>query len=384
MRFIHTADWHLGRIFHGVYLTEDQAHVLEQLLDLVKETRAEALLVSGDIYDRAVPPPEAIKLLDDVVSRLVLGLKIPVVLIAGNHDSPSRLGFASRLLAAQNFYMISLLSPHPEAIILEDRHGPVHLYAFPYAELAVAREYLQAEHLHDHQAAMQHCCELVRGSQSPGRRQILLAHAFVSGGEESESERPLSVGGAGCVEAGCFDGFHYVALGHLHRPQAIGPGQVHYAGSLLKYSFSEAPHTKSVNLVEMDAAGVRKVERLLLTPRHDVRCIQGTLKEILGTEPDPAGRRDYLKVTLLDREPVLDAMGKLRMVYPNVLQIERPHLFDTGEVQGSGGDHRHLSDIDLFRAFFHQVTGMELTPEQTEAYASIVEQLRQREREAGP
>jgi DNA repair protein SbcC/Rad50 len=140
MRFIHTADWHLGRIFHGVYLTEDQAHVLEQLLDLVKETQAEALLVSGDIYDRAVPPPEAIKLLDDVISRLVLGLKIPVVLIAGNHDSPSRLGFASRLLAAQNFYMISLLSPHPEAIILEDRHGPIHLYAFPYAEPAVARE----------------------------------------------------------------------------------------------------------------------------------------------------------------------------------------------------------------------------------------------------
>jgi exonuclease SbcD len=115
-----------------------------------------------------------------------------------------------------------------------------------------------------------------------------------------------------------------------------------------------------------------------------VRCIQGTSKEILGTEPDPRGRRDYLKVTLLDREPVLDAMGKLRMVYPNVLQIERPHLFDTGEVQGSGGDHRRLSDLDLFRAFFHQVTGMELTPEQTEAYASIVEQLRQREREAGP
>jgi exonuclease SbcD len=384
MRFIHTADWHLGRIFHGVYLTEDQAHVLEQLLDLVKETRAEALLVSGDIYDRAVPPPEAIKLLDDVVSRLVLGLKIPVVLIAGNHDSPHRLGFASRLLAAQNFYMVSLLSPHPEAIILEDRHGPVHLYAFPYAEPAVAREHLQAEHLHDHQAAMRYCCELVQGSQSPGRRQILLAHAFVSGAEESESERPLSVGGAGCVEASCFDGFHYVALGHLHRPQAIGAGQVHYAGSLLKYSFSEAPHTKSVNLVEMDAAGVRKVERLPLTPLNDVRCIQGTLKEILETEPDPAGRRDYLKVTLLDREPVLDAMGKLRLVYPNVLQIDRPHLFEDGVIQGGGGDHRHLTDLDLFRAFFHQVTGTELTPEQTEAYVSIVEQLRQREREAGP
>ena len=384
MRFIHTADWHLGRIFHGVYLTEDQAHVLEQLVDLVKETRAEALLVSGDIYDRAVPPPEAINLLDEVISRLVLGLKIPVILIAGNHDSPSRLGFGSRLLAAQRLHVISLLSPDPEPIILEDRHGPIHLYAFPYAEPAVARECLQAENLHDHQAAMRFCCELVRGSQSPGIRRILLAHAFVSGGEESESERPLSVGGAGCVEAGCFDGFHYVALGHLHRPQAIGSGQIHYAGSLLKYSFSEASHTKSVTLVEMDGAGIQKVERLPLTPRCDVRCIQGTIAEILGTEPDPEVRRDYLKVTLLDREPVLDAMGKLRLLYPNVLQIERPHLFDAGEIQGSGGDHRHLSDVDLFRAFYHQVTGTELTPEQTEAYAHTVEQLRQREREAGP
>jgi len=382
MRFIHTADWHLGRIFHGVYLTEDQTHVLEQLIDLVKETGAEALLVSGDVYDRAVPPPEAINLMDDVISRLVLNLKIPVILIAGNHDSPSRLGFASRLLAAQNLHVISQLSPDPEPIILEDRHGPIQVYAFPYAEPTVARESLQAEDISDHQTAMRYCCDLVRGSQSAGIRRILLAHAFVSSGEVSESERPLSVGGAGCVEAGCFDGFHYVALGHLHRPQAIGPGPIHYAGSLLKYSFSEASHTKSVTLVEMDAAGVQKVERLPLTPRCDVRCIQGMLAEILGTEPDPEGRRDYLKVTLLDREPVLDAMGKLRMLYPNVLQIERPHLFETGEIQGSGGDHRHLSDIDLFKAFYQQVTGTELTPEQTEAYAQIVDQLRQQEREA--
>ncbi len=384
MRFIHTADWHLGRIFHGVYLTEDQAHVLGQLIDLVKETRAEALLISGDIYDRAVPPPEAINLLDDVISRLVLGLKIPVVVIAGNHDSPSRLGFASRLLAAQNLHVIGLLSPHPEPIILEDRHGPIQVYAFPYAEPAVARESLQADNLHDHQSTMRYCCDLVRGSRSSGIRQILLAHAFVSGGEESESERPLSVGGAGCVEARCFEGFHYMALGHLHRAQSIGPGHIHYAGSLLKYSFSEASHTKSVTLVEMDGAGVRKVERLPLTPRCDVRCIAGTLQEILGTEPDPERSRDFLKVTLLDREPVLDAMGKLRLLYPNVLQIERPHLFEAGEIRGSAGDHRHLSDIELFKAFFHQVTGQEMTPEQTEAYAGIVEQLRQREREAGP
>jgi DNA repair protein SbcD/Mre11 len=382
MLFIHTADWHLGRIFHGVYLTEDQAYVLEQLVALVRETGAKALLVSGDIYDRAVPPPEAINLLDDVISRMVLELKVPVILIAGNHDSPSRLGFGSRLLAAQKLHVISVLSPHPEPIILEDRHGPIQVYAFPYAEPAFARESLQAEHLHDHQTAMRYCCELVLGSQSPGIRKILLTHAFVSGGEESESERPLSVGGAGCVEAACLEGFHYVALGHLHRPQAIGPGHIHYAGSLLKYSFSEASHTKSVTLVEMDAAGVRKVERLPLTPRCDVRCLQGTLTEILGAEPDPERRRDYLKVTLLDREPVLDAMGKLRMLYPNVLQIERPHLFDAGEIQGSGGDHRQLSDIDLFRAFFHQVTGEEMTSEQTEAYAQVVDQLRQREREA--
>jgi len=383
MRFIHTADWHLGRIFHGVHLTDDQAYVLDQLVDLVRETGAEALLVSGDIYDRAVPPPEAINLLDDVISRLVLGLEIPVILIAGNHDSPSRLGFGSRLLAVQRLHVISLLSPHPEPIILEDRHGPVQVYAFPYAEPAVAREQLQTEDLHDHQAAMHYCCNLTRGSQSPGIRKVLLAHAFVSGGEESESERPLSVGGAGSVEAGCFDGFHYVALGHLHRPQAIGPGHIHYAGSLLKYSFSEAEHIKSVTLVDMDADGVQKVERLPLTPRGDVRCIAGTLQEILGAEPDPERSRDFLKVTLLDREPVLDAMGKLRMLYPNVLQIERPHLFEAGEIKGSAGDHRHLSDIDLFRAFFHQVTGQELTAEQTEAYASIVEQLRQQEREAG-
>lgn len=384
MRLIHTADWHLGRIFHGVHLTEDQAHVLDQLVELARETRPDALLVAGDVYDRAVPPPEAVTLLDEVLFRLVLDLEVPVVLIAGNHDSPDRLGFAARLLAGEGLHVFSSLSDDPGRVTLRGRYGPVHIYALPYAEPAVFRERLDCEEISDHNTAMFAMVDRVRRVHPTGERSILMAHAFVLGGEESESERPLSVGGAGTVGANCFKGLDYVALGHLHRPQGAGDDRIHYSGSLLKYAFSEASHTKSVNLLEMDAKGSCNIERIRLTPRRDVRCIEGTLKEVLKGEQGGESREDYLMVTLLDREPILDAMGKLRSVYPNVLHMERPHLTAFGEVRGNIGDHRALSDAELFGAFFCQVTGEEINEEQAQAYASVVDDLRRRERETEP
>jgi exonuclease SbcD len=204
----------------------------------------------------------------------------------------------------------------------------------------------------------------------------------VAGGLESESERPLSVGGASTVNAACFDGFHYVALGHLHRPQTAGDDRIHYAGSLLKYSFSEVDHIKSVNLVEMDAAGDCQVERISLTPRRDVRRIEGYLADILKGPDAGEHRDDYIMVTLLDTGAILDAMGKLREVYPNVLHIERPFLMTGGQVRGPHTDHRQLNESDLFSQFFSQITGENLTEEQSAALASILDGLRRRQREA--
>src|SRR4051794_40817170 len=210
MRFIHTADWHLGRLFHGVHLTNDQHHALMQLVELVKQERPDAVLVAGDIYDRAIPPPEAVELLDEVLCRLVIDLKIPVVLIAGNHDSPQRLNFGSRLLANRRLYVTGNLPAKCESVVFADEHGPVHVYAVPYCEPMLVRQCLECEDVVDHDSAMRALVARIGTTHPSGERKILMAHAFVAGGAECESERPLSVGGAGTVDAASLGGFDYV------------------------------------------------------------------------------------------------------------------------------------------------------------------------------
>jgi exonuclease SbcD len=212
---------------------------------------------------------------------------------------------------------------------------------------------------------------------------VLIAHAFVAGGTPSESERPLQVGGAGRVGAGRFRGFDYVALGHLHRPQQVGSPRVHYSGSLLKYSFEESPQPKSVNVVELAADGACHIERVPLLPRRDVRCVRGELAELLGGPPSGESADDYLHVTLLDRAPAHDALGRLRDVYPNVLQLE--HALQPGAPDvARHGDHRRLDEHVLFGRFFAEVTGDALNEAETRAFADALERFRARQREAMP
>jgi exonuclease SbcD len=315
---------------------------------------------------------------------LVLGFEVPVVLIAGNHDSPHRLGFGSRLLAAQRLHIFGAFAAEAAPVIIEDRAGPVFIYGVPYTEPPVVRECLQCDTVQDHDAAMAAVIARLRRTHPAARRSVLVAHAFVGGGLECESERPLSVGGVGAVDCARFEGFDYVALGHLHQPQSVGKDSIRYAGSLLKYSFSEANHTKSVSLVDMDAWGQCRVERISLTPHRDVRRLEGHLAGLLAGPPSGHNPLDYLMVTLLDTSAILDAIGKLRDVYPNILHIERPSLMAAGEMQGSRVDHRTMNDAELFAAFFSQATGEDLTAEQRVAYASVVNAMHQREREVMP
>jgi DNA repair protein SbcD/Mre11 len=382
MRFIHTADWHLGRLMYGVRLTEDQAHVLQQLELLAKESRPDVILVSGDIYDRSVPPPDAVALLDEFLSRVVLDLGIPMMMIAGNHDSPHRLEFASRVLAGRGLHLYGSVQPQPMRVTFGDAAGPVHFFAVPYAEPALVRERLLSEEAQDHEAAMGLLVERIRAASAEGERRVLLSHAFAQGGVEAESERPLSVGGADKVDASLFSGFHYTALGHLHRPQSVSASNVRYSGSLLKYSFSEVDHHKGVLVIDMDAQGSCQVEHVALTPRRDVRCIKGLLKQVLEGPRNGENRDDYLLVSLEDTAAILDVMGKLREVYPNVLHVERPNLMTPGSRTEKARDHRKLNDADLFADFFAEVTGDAPTAGETSAYESVVDELRRREREA--
>lgn len=382
MRLLHTADWHLGRLFHQLHLTDDQAHVLDQFIDLAKDTQPDVIVIAGDIYDRSVPPPEAVALLDEVLYRLTCECQTKIILIAGNHDSPQRLGFGSRLLAGQGVHVVGQCTAQVTAVPVRDEHGLAYLYALPFAEPAVVREQYNLQDIHDHATAMNGQLDKVRAGHPTGVRAMLIAHAFVAGGVPVEdSERPLSIGGSSLVPADCFTGFDYVALGHLHQPQTLAAGQLRYAGSLLKYSFAEANHKKSVSLVEMDAQGSCRIEPIALTPRHDVRRVSGYIKDLLST-PDTSGSQDdYLEITLLDTDAVFDAMGRLREVYPNVLHIVRPVLDGAGEMNGPVTDHRALEPTDLFASFFEQATGEPITEHHATAFTEVLNELHQVERE---
>ena len=424
MRFLHSADWHLGRVYHGVSLLEDQAHVLQQFVRIAADTRPDAILLAGDIYDRSVPPAEAVRLLDLVLSELILELKIPVVMIAGNHDGPDRLAFGSGLLQRAGLVVRGPVEMDATPLVLRDAHGEVEIHALPYAEPALVRSASGDDTIADHHAALAAQTAAVRAAQVPGRRTVVVAHAFVQGGAESESERPLSVGGTGAVGVGVFDGFDYVALGHLHRPQAIGTkrggesaagagrgdavevcrsadavdvadaanatnatnaaapwrsARIQYSGSLLKYSFAEADHAKSVNLVELDAEGNCTVERIPLVPRRDLRILEGELAALVAAAATDPARDDYVLARLTDHGALLDAMGKLRAAYPNALAIERPTL--TGDGPGRAtADHRRTRIQDLFASFHEQTTGVALEPAAQAALDRVVDRLEQEAR----
>ena len=422
MRFLHSADWHLGRVYHGVSLLEDQAHALQQFVRIAADTRPDAILLAGDIYDRSVPPAEAVRLLDLVLSELILELKIPVVMIAGNHDGPDRLAFGSGLLQRAGLTVRGPVEMEASPLVLRDAHGEVEIHALPYAEPALVRSACGNDAIADHHAALAAQTAAVRAAQMPGRRSVVVAHAFVQGGAESESERPLSVGGTGAVGVGVFDGFDYVALGHLHGPQAIGTkrggegaagasggsaaeahrsadavdaddvvdvanvanvanvaapwrsARIQYSGSLLKYSFAEADHAKSVNLVELDAEGRCSVERIPLVPRRDLRILEGELAALVAAAATDPARDDYVLARLTDHGALLVALGKLRAAYPNALAIERPTL--TGDGPGRAtADHRRTRIQDLFASFHEETTGVALEPAAQAALDRVVDRL---------
>lgn len=320
MRLLHTADWHLGRSLGGASFLEDQAHLLlGGFLDILRDTRPDALLVAGDVFDRAVPPVEAVELLDTVLRRAVLGLRIPAVVIPGNHDAAERLSFGAAVMREAGLHIADSALGAP--IRLADAHGEVWILPSGYASPALLAELLADGSVACHDSGFALICRRLRGICPKGARTVMVAHAFLRDGAESESERLLAVGGAKPVCPSRFEGFHYVALGHLHRPQSLADGRIRYSGSPLAYSFSEADHAKSVTLVELDAAGAVRAEAIPLTPKRRLRVLAGPIEEVLDAAA-PEGREDWLHVVLTDPGPVWGAMDRLREAYPNILGLE--------------------------------------------------------------
>lgn len=373
MRFLHTSDWHLGKTLCGANLLDDQAHVLDQVMAMLTDCRAEALVVAGDLYDRAVPPKEAVALLDQTLDRIVRGLGIPVLIIAGNHDSPERLGFASRFLGTQGLHLAGPADPEQEPVVI----GDTAFHLLPYADPAMVRHALQDDAVRTHQDALRAQLGLARSRHPGGCRFVAVAHAFVAGGEACDSELGLSIGGAGEVDPALFRECDYAALGHLHRPQEAGSPRVRYAGSLLKYSASEATHVKALTLVELGAGGAVHTEPLPLSPRRDLRRLRGRFEDLMQ---GPHGNaEDYLFLELLDDGPVLDAMPRLRQIYPNMLGIQPAAATPADSEAIPDVSRRELDPEALFRAFFLEVQGRALDEEEAAIFSEIASRTLQPE-----
>jgi exonuclease SbcD len=380
MRILHTSDWHLGRALCGERLLEDQFHVLGQVIRIVKEFRPHAVIVAGDVYDRAVPSPEAVEVLDDVVSQLVLDCNTDVILLAGNHDSGVRLSFGARVLARNRLHVVGSLRGGPAVIRLHDEWGEVSICAVPYTEPALAAYDLQCPSICDHDTTMRAALERFRFTPL-SHRTVLAAHTFVSGAETSESERTLSVGGAGAVGLDALHGFSSVALGHLHRAQTVGSETVRYSGSLLKYAFSEERQTKQVNLISLDSAGRSSVEGAFLIPRRDVRTIQGKFDDLLRHDPG-SNREDLISVILSDAQPILDARARLSQIFPNILQVHQPNFQRSSGELSESRNYTGMGEHDLFATFFQQVAGRELSAGEIQELDEALEAVCRAEREA--
>lgn len=383
LKIFHTADWHLGKLVQGVYMTEDQRHVLNQFLQAIDEEKPDAVVIAGDLYDRALPPVEAVDLLDETFAEIVLKRNVPVLCVAGNHDSPTRLEFGSKLMKESGLYIAGELDDQFEPIILHDEYGEVHFHLVPFAEPSTVRNVLQCDSVHTYDDAMKTIIEKIEEKMDKTKRHVFVGHAFVTpdgekGENTSESERPLAIGGSECVNAHYFQPFHYTALGHLHKAHYVLDETIRYPGSLLKYSASEANHQKGFLIVDLDEKGQVAVEKRIFTPKRDLRIIEGSIHEILKHDYS----EDYVFVRLTDLTPVVGAMEQIRTVYPNAMHVERKTIQRTDESEEMINIRREqLDDVTLFKAFHQEVMGTEPTEEALQLFKEVLEELLQAERE---
>ncbi|EED31277.1 nuclease SbcCD, D subunit [gamma proteobacterium NOR5-3] len=376
MKLLHTSDWHLGRFLHQHSLLDDQQHVVDQIAAIAKEESVDAVMIAGDLYDRAVPPGEAIGLYDKFLDAICIDLGLPVLAIAGNHDSGERVGFGASLLGQAGYTVSGQLPETFVPVTLNAGGESVDVFLVPYAQPAQVRDCYGVE-CNTHEEAMKFLLGKIEESRSGDRPTVVMAHCFVAGSSVSDSERELSVGGADNIPADLFVNFDYVALGHLHGPQRCSEEHIRYSGSPLKYSFSEVGHTKSVTIVEIGSSGVSVAQRTLRSLR-DVRIVEGLLSEILEQAKTDPGSEDYIQVRLSDSDSQLDVMARLREVYPNVMQVvytdrSSPLMSSAEDIQ----EHLHTGHFDRFARFFKEIKGEELNEAQRSHLNLVISEVQE-------
>ena len=382
MRFLHTADWHLGRIFYGQYLTDDQAHVLEnQFFTILKDEKIDGILLAGDIFDRAVPPIEAVELWDSIITRLAMDYKVPLFVVSGNHDGAERLEVGRSMLSQSGIHIWG--SPHHalQPFEFEGSDGKVAICPMPFSEPRRIGDALEQNidlnneatlNLHNYDQMYQAWSDHLYKQVPKGMRTIAISHAFVMGGDVGGSERTLSVGGSEQVHPQVFKDFHYTALGHLHGPQRMGADYIRYSGSPLKYSFDEHAQKKSFTIIDMDTIGNVDISTIPVEAKRDVVILEGYFEDLLNNKELQAKHKDdYVQARLLDTMPIMDGMAKLRQVYHRCMTIDLVGRVAAPMADMGDAVFKELNERELFNQFAETVWKEPLT-EREQLYINSV------------
>ena len=373
MKFVHLSDLHLGKRVNEFSMIEDQAYILTKILGIIREERPDGVLIAGDIYDKSVPSVEAVSLFDDFLKQLSRQ-QTQVFIISGNHDSPERLEFASELIALSGIHIAPAYDGMVCPVSLEDSYGTVNVYMLPFIKPVHVRSAFPEEKAESYTEAVS--AAIAHMDIREGERNILIAHQFVTGAARCESE-DISVGGLDNVDASVFDAFDYVALGHIHGPQQIGRESVRYCGTPLKYSFSEAKQCKSVTVAELKEKGNLGIRTVSLTPLRDLRELKGTYEELANRKNyEGTSLEDYLHITLTDEEDIVDAVGKLRVIYPNLMKLDYDNRRTRENREITGGDEMEAkTPMELVREFYERQNNQPMNGKQEALVSRLMEKI---------
>ena len=377
MNFMHLSDLHIGKSVNGFSMIEEQKHAFEQILGYIKAECPAAVIIAGDVYDRAIPSVEAVRVFDDLLTELA-DTDVAVMIISGNHDSSERLSYASRLLLDKQLYICGSYDGDIRKVTLADEFGDVHFWLLPFLKPFTVRGVLDDVDIESHNDAVAAVMETADIDWA--KRNVLVSHQFYTklGVTPVRSESELSpVGGLDAVDVGHVGKFDYVALGHLHGRQEVGSDNILYCGSPIKYSFSEWQHEKSVNIVILEQKGDCSVKSLPLAPIHDMREIKGELNVLISHKvANLADTEDYLRVILTDEDEIIDPLGKLRSVYPNIMSLDFENSrtgINIGAISSTAEKVEKLSPFELFSEFFLEIQGSTMSPEQVEIVRGLLE-----------
>lgn len=374
MKFIHLSDLHLGKRLNEFSLLEDQEYILKSIVNIIDDENPDAVIVAGDVYDKSMPSAEAVSLFDDFLCSLAKR-SLKVFVISGNHDSPERIAFASRIMDAMGIHMSPVYNGAVEPVTLKDEYGEIGVYMLPFVKPAHVRRFFGDEEIASYTDAVR--CAVAHMNVDESRRSVLITHQFVTGACRSESE-DVSVGGTDNVDAEVFDAFDYVALGHLHSPQNCASERIRYCGSPLKYSFSEAKDRKSVTIVDMAEKGKITYKFIDLVPRRDMVELKGKYDELMLKTfyENTTYREDYTHITLTDEDDIPEALGRLRSVYRNIMKLDYDNTRTRKSAEIFGDEHvDEKSPYELFSDFFELRNNKPMTDEQSAYMTELIEKI---------